>query len=155
MGQTLEALDSVMARLKDGNPDLAVEYFPDDPDTYQLTHPKGALLVSYPGADFGESVDAAIVVQERDLAVAITLLFRQLNGRDGAVERLDLLRRQLVGFAPEHCRKMTARKEKFLQQKSGVWYYAALFGARTVQAECAEEEGGPPAAQITFLPRRD
>lgn len=148
--QTLDALDSVVGRLKILNPDLAVEYFPDDPDTYKLIHPKGALLVSYPGSDFGEVVDTAIVAQERDLMVAVTTLFRQLNGREGAIGRLDRLRLQLVGYAPDHCRKLAVHKEKFLQQKAGVWYYVTLLKTRTLQVEDADYEGGPPAQQINF-----
>lgn len=154
MAQTTDILETVRDRLKAMNPDLAVEYFPDSPDEYRLNHPKGALLISYPGSEWGESLDIDLVVQERQAMIGITLVMRLLNGKEGAIERLDLVRQQLRGFRPTHCGKLHSHKEKFLQEKQGVWYYVSLFKAVTLDVEDAGEEGGRAAEDITFLPVR-
>lgn len=150
MAQTLEILESVRSRLQNLNPDLVVEFFPDSPDEYRLNHPKGSLLISYPGGMFGESLDSGIVVQDRAVRIGITTVFRQLNGRDGAVHRLDLLRLHLVGFQPDHCGKLRAIQEKFLQEKTGVWYYITLFEAHSMQVEDTEQQNGPLATQLNY-----
>jgi hypothetical protein len=150
MGQTSDILETVKGRLTEFNPDLAVEFFPDDPNGYRLNHPKGALLIAYPGGSFGESLDIGVIAQDRSVRIAVTTVFRQLNGRDGAVARLDLLRAHLVGFAPAHCSKLRAVQERFLQEKTGVWYYVTLFEADSMQIEDATPETGPLYTAIDY-----
>lgn len=150
-GFTQSILDAVLARLAAQVPDIGREYFPDDPDTYRVNHPVGMFLVSYAGGRFGPSVDVAAVIQERGLRVTVTTVFRQLNGRMGAVDALDLQRLALVGFQPIGCtHKMRAVEEKFLSRQSGLWYYATAYELGAMQIEDTEEEAGPPARNIEF-----
>lgn len=44
---TLPVLDDIVTRLSERLPGLHVAYFPDSPDAFTLTHPAGAVLLSY------------------------------------------------------------------------------------------------------------
>lgn len=150
MATTLQMIDAVVERLRTKLPALAVEYFPEQPTDYRLNHSRGALLVSYPGSQFGDTVDAAIIAQPRTVKLSITVILRQLNGRGGAVDVLDLVRLALVGFRLPDCRKMRAVSEKFLGESAGLWQYAADFAAEAMQVEDAEGTVGPLLTEVTY-----
>lgn len=150
MATTLDMIDATVARLRAKLPALAVEYFPEDPDTYRLNHPKGALLVTYAGSDFGATADITHVMQPRLVKLSVTVILRQLNGRGGAIDVLDLVRRAMVGFRPPDCRKVRALGEHFLGNKAGLWQYAVDFAAEAMQVEDAEPESGPLLTNTTY-----
>ncbi|MBS1186687.1 MAG: hypothetical protein H6R04_705 [Burkholderiaceae bacterium] len=150
MATTLQMIEAVVQRLKAKFPALAVEYFPDKPDEYRLNHPKGALLVSYSGGKFGESIDVTYIAQPRDVEITITVVMRQLNGRGGAVDVLDLVRTALLGFRMPDCRKMRATDEKFLGETAGLWQYVVDFSAEAMLVEDAEGDGGPLLTTVNY-----
>jgi hypothetical protein len=144
MGITLQIIDAVKARLATLLPGLAVEYFPERPDEYRLNHPKGALLVSYLGGQFGETVDTEFIVQDRTVKLTVTVVLRQLNGKSGAIDVLDSVRLALVGFKPPHCRKkIRALSEKFLGESAGLWQYAVDVATEAMQVEDATVGDAP------------
>ena len=148
-GVTMGMVDAIIAQLKVKLPNLAVEYFPERPDDYRLNHPKGALLVHYPGANFTPPSDTGFVVQEREMVFTITVIMRQLNGRDGAVNVLDELKLALIGFKPPNCRrKCWARHEKFLGQVSGLWQYALDIATTGVAVEDVQVATGVPVQSV-------
>lgn len=145
-------VDAVLARLQAAFPDLAVQYFPDDPSTYYLKHPIGALLISYLGARYGEPFDTALVVQTATPKLSITVTLRQLNGQYGAVAVLARLRTALLGYTPPDCRrKLWAVGEQFLGETAGIWQYAFDVSTETVLVEDAEAESGPLLTHVTTL----
>lgn len=150
MATTLQIIDAVVERLRAKLPALAVEYFPEQPVDYRLNHPRGALLVSYAGSQFGDTVDTAIIAQPRTVKLSITVVLRQLNGRGGAVDVLDLVRLALVGFRPPDCRKARAVSEKFLGESAGLWQYAVDFSADAMQVEDAEGTTEPLLTEVTY-----
>lgn len=148
--QTREIQASILGRIGTTITDMAREFFPENPEKYQLTHPKGAFLISYVGGAFGPSMDDAVIVQERKVRVVITTLYLQLNGRDGILDRLDQLRAALVGFTPTHCNKLAVVDEKFIRQEKGLWSYATVFEATTLQVEDVTFDTETPATAIVF-----
>lgn len=143
MATTLEIIDAVAGCLRTRLPALAVEYFPERPADYRLNHPRGALLVSYLGSQFGDTVDTQYIAQPRTVKLSVTVVLRQLNGRGGAVDVLDLVRRALVGFRPPDCRKLKAVSEKFLGESAGLWQYAVDFASEAMLVEDADGDTGP------------
>lgn len=108
----LPVLDAVLTRLREKLPQLQVEYFPEKPAEYRLNHPVGALLVSYAGSRFDKPNDIGAVLQTQTIQLCVTVVFRQLNGKRGAIDVLDAVRRILGGYTPPNCRRriwLTAR----------------------------------------------
>jgi hypothetical protein len=140
MASTLHMMERIAARLKAKVPDLTVEFFPERPAEYRLNHPRGALLVSYLGSQFAATRDATFIAQPRTVKFAVTVVLRQLNGRGGAIDVLDEVRRALVGFKPPDCRKVWAVSEKFLGETAGLWQYAVDFASEAMLLEDDEAD---------------
>lgn len=147
---TLEIIEAVRARLAALIPAVAVEYFPEKPDEYRLNHPRGALLISYLGGRFDNTDDTGFAVQPRAVRLSITIVMRELHGRTGAVEMLDVVRRALVGFKPPHCtKKIRAERDAYIGQVAGVWQYAVDVVTETMQVEDAEVGTEPLLTVVT------
>lgn len=131
IAQTVAALIPVAGT----KPRLAVELYPDSPETYRLTHPVGALLVRQVG-DVYEPPQASGMrsggltgqrarPQERVLVLRVTLMFRQLNGRDGITAVLDELKDALWGFMPEGSRgPLHFVGSEHIGVADGIWEHA-------------------------------
>ena len=150
MATTLQIIDTVVERLKVKLPQLVAEYFPDRPAEYRLNHPKGALLVSYLGSQFGPTVDVTYIAQPRTVKLSVTVILRQLNGKGGAVDVVDAVRRALVGFRPPDCRKVWAVSEKFLGETAGLWQYAVDVATEAVLVEDADVNTETPLIDVTY-----
>lgn len=150
MATTLQIIDAVLARLKVKLPQLAIEYFPDRPAEYRVNHAVGALLVSYPGSQFGDTVDVTYIAQPRTVRLTVTVLLRQLNGRGGAVDVVDDVRRALVGWRPPDSRKVRAISEAFLGETAGIWQYTVDLAAEAMLVEDAEIGAEIPLTQVTY-----
>ncbi|MDA8449835.1 Gp37 family protein [Acidovorax sp. GBBC 3332] len=153
MSGTLEMLDAVIARLRQRIPRVPAEYFPEQPEKYRLNHPVGAILVGYGGSRYDRASDAqGVMVQGRDVAVTLTVIVRQLNGRDGAVALLDEVRRAVLGFRmPNATDGLRAIKDDFLGQVAGLWQYALDLAAPSLVVEDRDEEDGPLLRHVTRL----
>jgi hypothetical protein len=132
MATTATICQAIQARLKAQFPQLAVEYFPDEPEKYRLNHPKGALLISYIGAQYGPPKSAGAMVQEAMPVFAVTVTMRKLNGNDGAIDALDALRPKLQGFKVPGCKPFRLMADRFLGETSGLWQYALDFATETM-----------------------
>lgn len=110
MSQTVAILDALVGRLKGAfEQKLAIELFPENPKNYRLNHPRGAILVAFGSSRFGDPEALDAVFQERNLMLPLTLVFRQLNGRDGVVTYLDAIRDCLTGWYPRIATTHAAR----------------------------------------------
>ncbi|PVJ40204.1 hypothetical protein C4855_26865, partial [Salmonella enterica subsp. enterica serovar Gaminara] len=124
----LPVLDAVLTRLREKLPQLQVEYFPEKPAEYRLNHPVGALLVSYAGSRFDKPNDIGAVLQPQTIQLCVTVVFRQLNGKKGAIDVLDAVRRILGGYTPPNCRRrIWLTREVFIGEVKGLWQYALDF----------------------------
>lgn len=151
-GQTLRVLDALVARLQEHfGRELSVELFPENPKTYRLNHPLGAVLVAFGSSKFSNSNASDSEFQERNLVLPLTLVFRQLNGAKGVIGYLDLVRDCLTGWRPPHCDlAMAPLDEVFIGQVNGVWQYTQRFATRATQLQQAGPETGPLLTCATF-----
>ncbi|EGJ3458552.1 TPA_asm: hypothetical protein G4Y56_000535 [Salmonella enterica subsp. enterica serovar Montevideo] len=145
---TLPVLDDLVARLRARLPGLHVAYFPDSPDAFTLTHPVGAVLLSYSRSTYGTSESTGAVVQPQTMRFVATVVLRQLNGRDGAVDVLDSVRQALGGWRPRNClRPVWLVEDTFLGEVQGLWQYALTFATQSffIQDDDLPESGAPLA----------
>nr|VFK03559.1 MAG: Gp37 protein [Candidatus Kentron sp. H]VFK04439.1 MAG: Gp37 protein [Candidatus Kentron sp. H]VFK06827.1 MAG: Gp37 protein [Candidatus Kentron sp. H] len=150
---TPEALvAAVLKRLKTEFDDLTVAPYPDRPESYQLKHPTGVLLVRYTDSRYGPSLDTR-VVQERRMALEVTLYLRALRGDGGVDTVLERLRLNLTGYAPDGFDKLRPLRDGFVDENNGLWRYAMDFetGTTVIEGiEAFEEDGTPRAVKVTL-----
>lgn len=150
MAGTQAILADCVEQLRRKAPQFHSEVFPESPDDYRLNHPAGAFLVAYAGSRYGRVQDTGFVAQEREVVLTVTVVCRQLNGRNGAIEALDLGRTSLLGYRLPDCRKAQAREDKFLGETAGLWKYALTVSAATMAIEDAEVDTGAPLTQVIY-----
>ena len=147
----LPVIDAVVSRLKEKLPGLQVEYFPEKPADYRLNHPKGALLVSYTRSRFDAPDDTCAVIQPQTIQLCVTVVYRQLNGKQGAIAVMDALRRVLGGYTPPGCRRrIWLAQESFLGEVKGLWQYALDFATESVFIEDSDLPSGPLLTEVNF-----
>ncbi len=129
--KTQPILDSVLGHLITRLPDVSVELFPDDVVNYFLSHPNGAVLISYQSSSFSESQDVFFVNQKRNIQLALTIIGRSQWNDFGALDTLDQVREALAGFEALNCNKATVVSEQFLDEVSGLWQYQMIVNLPT------------------------
>lgn len=150
--QTEQLMDAMLARLKEAfGKELIVELFPENPGKYRLNHPRGAVLLAYGKSSFGRSEATDAVFQERNLVIRLTLVFRQLNGKDGVISYLDRLRSCLTGWFPPHCDKACwPVAEHFIGHMESLWQYAQDYSTRATQLQLVLPGNEPGLSRATF-----
>ncbi|PMY40106.1 MULTISPECIES: Gp37 family protein [Pseudomonas] len=150
--QTVQLLEAMQRRLQETFGQLlTVELFPEDPARYRLNHPRGALLLAYGKSTFGGSEAGDSMFQARNIVIRVTLVFRQLNGKDGAVSYLDHIRDCLTGWFAPHCDQACRPvAEQYIGQIQGLWQYGQDFALRATQLQVMGPESGPLLTQVRF-----
>ena len=153
--------DSIIKRLKDKTAGrVLVEPYPESPETYEPTHAVGALLLRYSEADYGDTQDTSLVVQDREMLFEVTLAMWSLRGKQGGIYAyMEAVRIALTGFTPPNCiLKLTPVNEGFVGRGTGLksktrrlWQYQITFKTKTMNIEVTEEEQGPVFTQITTI----
>jgi len=143
--QTEQLMTALQDRLKGAfSEELMVELFPENPVQYRLNHPRGSILLAYGKSSFGGSESTDAVFQARNMTLRLTLIFRQLNGKDGVIGYLDRIRACLTGWYPPHCDQACRPiSEQFIGHMNGVWQYAQDFATRSTQLQIVAPESGP------------
>lgn len=137
---TNRVLNAVLKRLKEKLP-IPVEFFPDRAACFRLNHDIGTCLLSYGKSTYGKVKDTSVVIQPQTLRFTATLVFRQLNGNQGAIEALDWVRRALGGFRPPDCKSaIIFIDDVFLGELNGLWQYAISFETQSFFIESEDEE---------------
>lgn len=152
MTQTEALLEGIVGRLKAAfGAELGVELFPENPAQFRLNHPRGAVLVAYGRSTFGDSEATDAMFQQRNLVIRLTLVFRQLNGKDGVVSYLDRIRGCLTGWYAPHCDSACRPvSELFLGHLQGVWQYGLDIATRATQLQNMAPDSGPLLSQTRF-----
>ncbi|MFJ4141422.1 Gp37 family protein [Pseudomonas sp. NPDC089734] len=142
--QTEQLIASIVDRLATGfGKELMVELFPESPGVYRMNHPRGAVLVAFGKSTFDESEAFDSMFQARKITFRLTLVFRQLNGKDGAISYLDRIRARLTGWKAPHCDiACRAVAEAFIGQSQGLWQYSLDISTRSTQIQTMEPESG-------------
>jgi len=115
----IEQLESYISTLK-------IEGFPDNGD-YNLTHSKGAVLVSYTNSFFETETNFEFIQQEENIEFALLLLVRGLRRENGAYGYIDTIKEALTGFKPTGCSKMFPTDINFVRIQDGIWEYSIGF----------------------------
>jgi len=150
--QTEQLLDAIRDRLQERfGSGLMTELFPENPAGYRLNHPRGAILLAYGRSTFGGSEAGDSVFQARNIVIRLTLVFRQLNGKDGVISYLDQIRDCLTGWFAPHCdQACRPLAEQFIGQTAGLWQYGQDYAVRATQLQATAPEGGAPLSHIRF-----
>ena len=136
----IEAIENqIVERLKSKITDLYIASFPDKPQEYTFTHPKGAILVHYQGGNYGNSQSLDVIFQQKKMEFALTLITRYLKTNDGAYLLLEKVKQVLTGFKMDGCSKMYPIKEGFLTENNGIWQYTINFELTTPSIETEED----------------
>ena len=129
----------IVARLKSKIADLFIDSFPEKPQEYTFTHPKGAILVHYQGGNYGNSQSVDVVFQQKKMEFALTIITRNLKKNNGAYSLLEKIKQILTGFKIDGCTKMLPIKEGFLTENNGIWQYTINFELTTPSIETEED----------------
>jgi hypothetical protein len=104
---------------------LVLEPFPEDPDAYTMTHPKGAVLVVYKGSTYGQALATDAMVQTRAMGFELVILVRNLRKHQGAYGVIDALRQGLAGWQPPQAgRAARITRDEFRGREGSVWQWA-------------------------------
>ena len=137
MSATQPILEDIRQHLVDNLPEWNVELFPNQPETYHLSHIHGAVLISYLTSKFEKPRATQMVTQVRHVQIALTVLTRDLHDDVGALELLDQLRLLVVGFRPTNCNPCWLVDEFFngSDEETGIWQYQLIVQCETQQIE--------------------
>lgn len=137
MSATQPILDDLKNHLAQALPDWDVELFPNQPETYHLSHIYGAVLISYLASKFEKPRATQAVTQTRHVQIALTVLTRDLHDDVGALDLLDRLRLLVVGFRPANCNPCWLVDEFFngSDEETGIWQYQLIVQCETQQIE--------------------
>jgi hypothetical protein len=141
--------DAIVNQLRSQISSIEIAHYPDRPESWRLTHRVGAALVMYKGAQYGDLLATAAIIQERKLEFEIAVMMRDLGwavGGDasgpspGAYAIIESIRTALTGYLVPGCRKMYPVREKFIKRdkQGGVWTYASTFALSTVAVEASQ-----------------
>lgn len=165
---------AIVAQLAAQIAGIEIAHYPDQPESYRLTHRVGAALVQYLGSKYGTMLDMSAIIQERVMEFGVTVMMRDLGwsyGAEpsgpspGAYSVIEAVRAALTGFRVPGCRQIYPRAERFVERdkQGGVWIYIITFALSTVAVQpssaptfplfirgVAMEEGGQ--SEVTLAP---
>ena len=112
-----------------------IQSWPNNPKTFQLLHPKGAVLVRYAGSTYEAPTPnrQAKAVQNRTSQWAINVITKSLKktkGHQGAYGLLEEIRTALVGYTPASLSDasiMSHVSDGFEEEEAGTWIYSTTF----------------------------
>jgi len=104
--------------------DVSVVKYPDDYLNYQLTHPKGAVLLKYDGEqDNAPNVAAQFALQ----TFTITVISKSLRVNTGAYDIIDQVRMSLTNDLYINNQRLYVLNVMPLGAVEGKWYYEMTF----------------------------
>lgn len=113
-------LDRLRAALPPG---LTIESMPDNPDTWQLTNAKGAVLVGYAQSQ-DQRAAANAPATTRTMAWSVFVVVPSLKGETGALALLDTVRDILLGWQPmREVSRIELVGDRFRGRRNAVWTY--------------------------------
>lgn len=117
-----EKIEKIVNTLqKDDQIDVVI---PDSIENFKLTHPVGAILITYKGSEYTESPFNFRVAQNRDMTFTLFVVARKKNL--DPEEYIDLLLNLSLHEtdAQRADRQIKVIKDEFIDETNGVWTYA-------------------------------
>lgn len=165
-------LTAALTLAGNASPQVDVQAWPQRPKDYRMSHPIGAALVIYHGADYQDRETAVGMHAMLNIKFELNLMARnlrestQINGMNdlGMYEFLELCRNALMGWQPALAAGAIAIKsDGFEDYHEGVWQYAikfampvAIVGSNNIGsmfgADIAFGGNSPPISQLNFDP---
>lgn len=150
MSHRVQLIDALTTALQARFKSLKVEAFPDEPKAYS-THPVGALLVAYLGGRYDAPFSLDLVAQDAHEQFGITVQFRQLNGRAGAVGVVDDVAGFVTGLALDEGMRLRLQRVEFVRHVDGLWEYQVIVATTTVQMESRAADSAPPLTLVDYV----
>lgn len=128
---------SLLAVLKQLATHWQVDQMPDNPSTYHLNHPVGAVFLQYGGAKYQQPIGTDVCQQERVQEYGILIVGRrQFNTSagpvTGVVDMLDVLIDALPGQRIDGTRPIRLVRDEFVGEQAGIWSYRLVIGIESV-----------------------
>ena len=131
MNATLDEIsDAFLAKLSSTFQDIEVDDYPDDPENYQLAHPKGAVLLTLHDRKFEPPGNTDGTGQWNSPVFQITFLSRSLKKdkkNSNIYDMLDLSRENVKEVEVNHHCAYILQEFFFKVAKGGVWMYIQLW----------------------------
>lgn len=133
VGITADVEQAIIERLLPLFPAFVVEAYPDDPDTYNLMHNKGAILVTFKGSQRTKDSASFCGYKESNCFFNIFVLSRNLRAREmhqGCYGALEILKLSLEEWQPEtieECDSFEFIQDSFIEKVNSVSIYGSLF----------------------------
>jgi hypothetical protein len=124
MLKTSEIRQSIIEKLRNDITDFEVMPFPNKPQDFVLTHPKGALLVAFDGLNFSEP---ATTQQFFTLTINITLCFNSTIDSESMLNDIDRVRQALTNEYYAYGSKFYCVSIMPLGEEDNIWYYKLKF----------------------------
>lgn len=131
---TQALIEHLIERVQDLLPGIEVARYPGNQQDYRLTHPQGAVLIAYTGAQGGEARLERGAHQWLLHQVRLALVNRTLWEADGLLDHLDRLRAGLIGWQASGAQPLSLRAEALLQSADGLWWCGADYQTRQLLA---------------------
>ncbi|PIQ23504.1 hypothetical protein COW36_09035 [bacterium (Candidatus Blackallbacteria) CG17_big_fil_post_rev_8_21_14_2_50_48_46] len=146
----MEIETAIVDRLKIALAPLPVEALPDKP--WNFTHPRGAALVVFTGADPAEGVDLYTSAQPVTLSYEVVLLSRSLRDNAGLYPMLEAARKALLGWRPEDSGLTPFRMGRVTNQgyEDSAWRMSLILTTQAMWVDDAEPTIGPLLKELTF-----
>ncbi|HOW51756.1 MAG TPA: Gp37 family protein [bacterium] len=118
---------------------LSIEPYPENPSTYKLLAPVGAVLIRYDSSAYSAPQSTDSIVQNRTQQWEITLIMRNLHDKGGLHAAVDTVRKVLTGHKIAGCKKMYPTKDQFINEDNGIWQHGFMFAVPTKSVEDDDE----------------
>lgn len=126
---------AIIDRLTAQIANIKVEGYPDDPLTYKLIHPNGALLVQYEGSGFSAPEDYNFVQQREKALFSVIVVTKNLRTHTGAYAFIESVKTKLTGYLIPNLKKLYLVRIKFLSDEGGIWRYEVAFALNVRHSE--------------------
>ncbi|PIQ25416.1 hypothetical protein COW20_15255 [bacterium (Candidatus Blackallbacteria) CG13_big_fil_rev_8_21_14_2_50_49_14] len=150
MSWELDIETAIVDRLKIALSPLPVEALPEK--QWNFTHPIGAALVVFTGADPGPGIDLFTTAQPVTLSYELVLFSRSLRSGTGLYSLLEASRKALLGWVPPDSGLTPFRIGRVTNhgQEEGAWSMSIILNTQAVWVDDAEPVIGPLLKLLTF-----
>lgn len=139
MIETLE--NTIVARLAEKIPELENASYPDNPDSYQLQHPVGALLTRFESASHSTPIALDMIEQDVTLNFITLIVTRGYGGDGGAKAIFKRVVDAVRGYRVPGFSKFYVTKVELLQYNEGIWQYSVGIACVTRESELEAASG--------------